>query len=68
MHHRCPGEWITIELMKQASEVLSRSIGYDVPEQDLRIDYSRLPALPRSRFIIKNVGQTSIGTRVGSRR
>lgn len=59
MHHRCPGEWITIELMKQASEVLSRSIRYDVPEQDLRIDYSRLPALPRSRFIIKNVGQTS---------
>jgi fatty-acid peroxygenase len=64
MHHRCPGEWITIELMKQASEVLSRSIRYDVPEQDLRIDYSRLPALPRSRFIIKNVGQTS--TRIPS--
>ena len=55
VHHRCPGEWITIELMKFASQVLSKDIQYDVPEQDLRIDYSRLPALPRSRFIISNV-------------
>ena len=41
--------------MKLASQVLSKDIQYDVPEQDLRIDYSRLPALPRSRFIISNV-------------
>ena len=55
VNHHCPGEWIAIELMKQASQVLSRRIEYDVPEQDLRIDYSRLPALPRIRFIISKV-------------
>ena len=52
MNHRCPGEWIAIELMKIALDFLARRIRYDVPEQDLRIDYSRLPALPRSRFVI----------------
>lgn len=53
--HRCPGEWIAIELMKLAAEFLTRRMSYEVPEQDLRIDWSRLPALPRSRFVIRNV-------------
>jgi fatty-acid peroxygenase len=55
LHHRCPGEWITLELMKGALRFLAGRITYEVPEQDLAIDYSRLPALPRSRFIISNV-------------
>lgn len=55
-NHRCAGEWVTIELMKVASDFLARRIRYDVPEQDLRVDASRLPALPRSRFVIRDVG------------
>lgn len=55
VNHRCPGEWIAIDLMKIALDVLAREIKYDVPEQDLRIDFSRIPALPRSRFVISNV-------------
>lgn len=54
-NHRCPGEWVTIEVMKVATEFLAGGMAYDVPEQDLRIDRSRLPALPRSRFVIANV-------------
>nr|WP_264185562.1 cytochrome P450 [Roseicella aerolata] len=57
--HRCPGEWITIELMKVAVDFLARRIAYDVPDQDLRIELSRLPALPRSRFVISNVRSSS---------
>jgi len=53
--HRCPGEWIAIELMKLAAEFFARRTSYDMPEQDLRIEWSRLPALPRSRFVISNV-------------
>ncbi|WP_262030861.1 cytochrome P450 [Microvirga sp. Mcv34] len=53
--HRCPGEWITIELMKVAVGVLARDMAYDVPEQDLRIDRARLPALPRSGFVMSNI-------------
>jgi fatty-acid peroxygenase len=53
--HRCAGEWITIELMKRAVRTLTREMRYDVPPQDLRIDLSRMPAIPRSRFVIANV-------------
>lgn len=56
--HRCPGEWITIELMKVAVGLLARGMAYEVPEQDLRIDRSRLPALPRSRFVISHVRES----------
>ncbi|WP_105439435.1 cytochrome P450 [Neorhizobium sp. T25_13] len=55
VNHRCPGEWITIALMKQATEMLTQQMAYDVPEQDLQIEWSRMPALPRSRFVISNV-------------
>lgn len=55
VNHRCPGEWIAIELMKLAADFLTRRMSYDVPEQDLRIDWSQLPVLPRSRFVISNV-------------
>lgn len=55
LNHRCPGEWIALELMKVAVDSLVNHMKYGVEEQDLRIDYSRLPALPRSRFIITHV-------------
>lgn len=50
--HRCPGEWIAIELMKLAADFFTRRMSYEVPEQDLQIDWSQLPALPRSQFVI----------------
>jgi len=53
--HRCPGEWITIELMKVALAALSSSIRYDIPPQDLRVSLSRMPARPSSGFVIANV-------------
>ncbi|EKJ99322.1 fatty acid alpha hydroxylase, cytochrome P450 [Rhodopirellula baltica SH28] len=59
-HHRCAGEWITIALMKGAAEFLVRGVKYDVPRQDLRIDYARLPALPHSKFKIDNISLQTI--------
>lgn len=56
--HRCAGEWITIELMKVSLEFLAKRIVYDVPEQDLSYSMSRMPTLPKSRFIIRNVRWT----------
>jgi fatty-acid peroxygenase len=53
--HRCPGEWITIALMKVTLKFLSQDITYDVPEQTLKMSLSRLPAIPESRFVISNV-------------
>ncbi|MDW3215682.1 MAG: cytochrome P450 [Ilumatobacteraceae bacterium] len=53
--HRCPGEWITIETMKVAVEILTRTIDYTVPPQDLRISHRNLPTLPNSRFVLNSV-------------
>lgn len=55
IQHRCPGEWITVALMRAAIDFFIHEIGYDVPAQDLSVDASRLPALPRSRFVIDGV-------------
>ncbi|WP_407362032.1 cytochrome P450 [Pseudomonas luteola] len=54
-NHRCPGEWITIELLKVAVKALTQWMRYDVPSQDLSIDITRIPALPESRFVISHV-------------
>jgi fatty-acid peroxygenase len=53
--HRCPGEQLTIELMKTATRCLLRRLRYDVPAQDLDVSLARIPALPASRFIVANV-------------
>ena len=50
--HRCPGEWLTIRLMEEATRLLLAT-PYDVPEQDLTVDLSRMPALPASHFVLR---------------
>jgi fatty-acid peroxygenase len=54
-NHRCPGERLTIELMKTALRLLTTAMRYDIPEQDLRISLRRMPANPKSGFVISNV-------------
>lgn len=53
--HRCPGEPISVELLRGASLHLTQRIAYEVPSQDLEIDFKRVPALPHSKLIIRNV-------------
>jgi fatty-acid peroxygenase len=55
LNHRCPGEAISVEVMKVAVDFLACRLAFEVPEQRLDIDTSRLPALPRDGFIIRNV-------------
>jgi fatty-acid peroxygenase len=57
MGHRCPGEGITLALMRAAVRILTREIAYRVPEQDLRVNLRRIPALPRSGVILTDVLQ-----------
>lgn len=54
--HRCPGERATIALMEQAARFLSRELDYDVADQDLSLDLSRMPALPPDGFLIEPRG------------
>jgi len=56
INHRCPGEWITIELMKQAVSLLTTTVQYEeMPGQDLRVNLSRMPAMPKDPFTICHV-------------
>ena len=57
--HRCPGEWITIRLMTVATRFLISEVAYEVPDQDLSLDYAALPALPRHRMRITKVRSTT---------
>lgn len=52
---RCPGELATVEIMKATVRLLVSDMAYDVPEQDLSIDLGKMPALPKSRFVMQNV-------------
>ncbi|WP_235908657.1 cytochrome P450 [Roseiconus nitratireducens] len=54
--HRCPGEPVALELMKMMTRFLNQSLTFQVPrEQDLTVDYQRLPALPKSGFVMEEV-------------
>ncbi len=53
--HRCAGEKLTIEVMKESLGFLLKELDYSVPEQDLGYSLWRMPTLPRSRFVMSNV-------------
>ncbi|YBV94793.1 cytochrome P450 (plasmid) [Phyllobacteriaceae bacterium JZ32] len=53
--HRCPGEAITVEIMKESVRLLCRGMDYRVPAQDLSVRLNRIPAQPESGFIIDQV-------------
>lgn len=53
--HRCPGEWITLDIMKASFDYLANEIAYEVPDQDLSYSLVDIPSIPKSKFIMKNV-------------
>lgn len=53
--HRCPGERITLELMKESIDFLVNDIEYTVPNQNLNFPLNRIPTLPESGFIMTNI-------------
>ncbi|HEX6340109.1 cytochrome P450 [Umezawaea sp.] len=56
--HRCPGEPATIGLLEALSARLAR-LDHTVPEQDLTISLSRVPARVRSGFVLTPTGSTA---------
>jgi len=55
MGHRCAGEWMTVIIMQAFFKYLTENVSYTVPAQDLDYDMTRMPTIPKSRFIISNV-------------
>lgn len=54
-NHRCPGEWLTVEILKKSMWFLSEAMEYDVPGQDLSIDFHKLITEPKSGFVMSNI-------------
>lgn len=53
--HRCAGEWLTIEALKQATCMLTRRVSYELPAQDLEYSLRRVPTRPRSGVVLGSV-------------
>lgn len=53
--HRCPGEWITIEVLKTFLGFLTERVQFSLPPQDLTYDLARMPTLPTSGFVMTSV-------------
>lgn len=53
--HRCPGEGVTIELMKVSLDFLINKLEFKIPAQDLSYSLVKIPSLPESGFIMRNV-------------
>ena len=52
--HRCPGERVAVELIKETARWLC-CVDYEVPAQDLRLRLARMPARPRHGFVMTDV-------------
>lgn len=53
--HRCPGEGITIEVMKVSLDFLVNKIDYEIPEQDVSYSLVKMPSLPESGFVMSHI-------------
>lgn len=53
--HRCPGEKITIALTRTALRFLTGEVRYSIPEPYLKIDLSRMPAMPENGIELSNI-------------
>jgi len=53
--HRCPGEGITIDLMKVSLDFLVNKLEFKIPAQKLRYSLVKIPSLPESGFIMRNI-------------
>lgn len=65
--HRCPGEGITVEIMKASLDFLVNEIRFEVPDQDLSYSLVKMPTLPESGFIMNNIRRLGTSNGDGSR-
>jgi fatty-acid peroxygenase len=60
--HRCPGEDVTLALMRTAALQLASAMTYEVPEQDLSVSKSTIPTLPRSGLVLDSIRPRHVQT------
>lgn len=53
--HRCPGEWLTIEVMKVLADFIVNKMSYSIPRQELRYSLIRIPSQPKGGLIMTHI-------------
>lgn len=53
--HRCPGDLFSVTIIKESVDFLVRELTYEVPPQDLELNWKNMPALPRSGLELRSV-------------
>lgn len=53
--HRCAGEWITIDILKESVNFLVNKLDYHMPKQDLSFSMNDIPSIPKSKIVMKGV-------------
>lgn len=53
--HRCAGEWMTVEIMKESLNFLANHLQYEIPDQDVSFSFNDMPSLPHSKIVMTNV-------------
>lgn len=56
-NHRCPGEWLTIDVIQASLGMLVNHMAYKVPEQDLHYSMRQMPSRPRSGFVMMDISE-----------
>jgi len=53
--HRCPGEEATLSIIKEGVRLLTTTIDYEVPDQDLSAPITDMPCRPKDGLVISGV-------------
>ena len=53
--HRCAGEWLTLDVLKETLSYFVNELTFEVPEQDLSYSMSEMPSLPKSGVQLSNI-------------
>ncbi|WP_078392714.1 cytochrome P450 [Shouchella patagoniensis] len=53
--HRCAGEWLTVEILKESLDYLANKMSYTIPDQDLSFSFNEIPSLPHSHIVMQDI-------------
>ncbi len=53
--HRCAGEWLTLDVLRESLDYLVNHMTYEFPDQDLSYSMSDIPSLPKSGIVMRTI-------------
>ena len=59
--HRCAGEWLTLDVLRESLDYLVNHMTYELPDQDLSYSMSDIPSLPKSGIVMRTIKRESRG-------